>query len=133
MPDVSDRFGRQPPGAPCPFCAIVTGTADAEVIRRWPDAIAFRPHDPVTDGHLLVIPNGHVPNALDDPAITAAVMQRAAELGGLYGCDLNLITSVGQAATQSIRHLHVHIVPRFDGDGLQLPWTAQQAGQVRRD
>jgi histidine triad (HIT) family protein len=119
---------------PCPYCAIVLRTAPAEVIRRWPDALAFRPPDPVVDGHLLVIPNAHVPNALTDPVVTGVVMQRAVELGWLYGCDLNMITSVGPAATQTVRHLHVHIVPRFPDDGLPLPWTPQQdAGRTAGD
>lgn len=120
-----DLWRRRTPAGPCPFCEIVHGRAPAEVVSRWPDAIAIRPLDPVVDGHLLVIPRGHVDDALEDAIVTAAVMARAAELGRLYGCDLNLITSVGRAATQTVRHLHVHLVPRAEGDGLALPWTGQ--------
>ena len=111
----------------CVFCEIVHGRAPAEVICRWPDAIAIRPLNPVVDGHLLVIPRGHVEDALDDPLVTATVMHRTAQLGGQYGMKqpgmgLNFITSVGKAATQSVFHLHIHIVPRFENDGLALPW-----------
>jgi histidine triad (HIT) family protein len=116
-----------PEPEPCPFCAIIAGTAPAVLIKRWLDTIAIRPLNPVADGHILVIPNWHVEDALTDPVITGAVMQRAVQLGDLLGGDLNLITSVGPAATQSVRHLHVHIVPRRDGDGLALPWTGQYA------
>jgi diadenosine tetraphosphate (Ap4A) HIT family hydrolase len=73
---------------PCPFCEIVAGRAPAEVVERWPDTIAIRPLNPVADGHLLVIPCGHVEDALCDPAVTGLVMQRAVQVGRLYRCDL---------------------------------------------
>lgn len=115
------------PQVPCPFCEIARDRAPAEIVRRWPEGtIAIRPLNPVVDGHLLVIPRGHVADALEDPVVTGLVMQRAVELGCGYGTDLNLITSVGPAASQTVAHFHMHIVPRFDGDGLSLPWTNQQ-------
>ena len=104
---------------PCVFCDIIAGTASATVVRRWPDAIAIVPLGPVVEGHTLVIPTVHVRDALEDPEVTAATMRRAAELA-MPPC--NLITSVGQAATQSVFHLHVHFVPRATDDGLALPW-----------
>jgi histidine triad (HIT) family protein len=103
----------------CVFCAIVAGDAPATVVYRWPDALAIVPLGPVTRGHLLVIPTVHVPDALADPDVTAATMRAAAELAT---GPCNLITSVGREATQSVFHLHVHIVPRAAGDGLALPW-----------
>jgi histidine triad (HIT) family protein len=53
-------------------------------------------------------------------------MSRAAQWARTCG-DANLITSVGSAATQTVFHLHVHVVPRRAGDGLALPWTSQKA------
>ncbi|HEY8977705.1 MAG TPA: HIT family protein [Burkholderiaceae bacterium] len=111
--------------SPCPFCEIAAGRAPAAIVGDWPDALAIRPLNPVVPDHLLVIPRVHVAHALTDPIVTGAVMARAAGLGQLIGCDLNLITSVGPAATQTVRHLHIHIVPRVEGDGLALPWTGQ--------
>jgi histidine triad (HIT) family protein len=70
--------------------------------------------------HLLAIPRLHVEDALEDPELTGHVMEIAAWFA--HG-DCNLITSVGAAATQTVRHLHVHIVPRRPGDGLALPWS----------
>lgn len=110
----------------CPFCDIVAGLAPATVLARWPDAIAIVPIDPVTGGHVLVIPRVHVDDAAEDPMVTAAVMQRAAEYANALGTPLNLITSRGVEATQSIFHLHIHVVPRAAGDNLPLPWTPQQ-------
>jgi histidine triad (HIT) family protein len=132
MPEYAKLMGPTP-APPCPFCEIIHGRAPGDIVERWPDTIALRPLNPVVDGHLLVIPKGHADSALSDPAVTSLVMHRAAELGRLYGCDLNLITSVGPAATQTVRHFHVHLVPRFEGDGLALPWTPKQAKAVTVD
>lgn len=110
----------------CVFCAIVAGQAPATVVAEWPDALAIVPHRPVVPGHVLVIPRTHVRDFADDPEVTAATMRRAAELAR---GPANLITSAGEEATQTVFHLHVHIVPRADGDGLPLPWTPQQEAQ----
>ncbi|MEU2789055.1 HIT domain-containing protein [Streptomyces sp. NPDC007100] len=113
--------------ARCPFCDIVAGLAPATVLARWSDAIAIKPIDPVTKGHVLVIPREHVDGPAEDPMVTGAVMQRAAEYASATGLPFNLLISEGAEATQSIRHAHVHFVPRAFGDGLPLPWTPQQA------
>ncbi len=106
----------------CPFCEIVAGRAPATVVRDWPDAVAIVPLNPVTDGHVLVMPRSHVADFTEDPVCTALVMRRAAEMGA---APMNLITSAGTEATQTVRHLHVHLVPRAADDGLPLPWTPQ--------
>lgn len=108
-------------GTFCAFCEIVAGRAPAEVVQEWSDMIAFVPLNPVTPGHVLVVPRRHVTDALEVPWITGNAFMRAAQLGTYGAC--NLITSVGEAATQSINHLHVHMVPRRTGDGLRLPWS----------
>jgi histidine triad (HIT) family protein len=114
----------------CPFCAIAAGHAPAVIVREWIDALAIRPRSGgVNAGHLLVLPRAHVENAGVDPAVTAAVMYRAAELVAEHP-SLNLITSKGAAATQTVPHLHVHLVPRKEGDGLLLPWTPQQTARA---
>lgn len=107
---------------PCPFCEINTGRAPATFVHEWSDAIAIVPLNPVTEGHTLVIPKLHVRDAHEDPDVTAATMQRAAQLSGQRWPQANILTSVGPAATQSVFHLHIHIVPRREGDWLMLPW-----------
>ena len=108
----------------CPFCARFApafyGGGREPISNDY--AAAFEPLNPVTPGHLLVVPFKHVEDALEDPALTGAVMTYAAQLATP---DCNLITSIGSAATQTVRHLHIHIVPRRVGDGLALPWTGQ--------
>lgn len=106
---------------PCVFCDILTGDAPAGHIREWDDAIAFTPINPVVEGHTLVIPRVHVDSAATDPDIAADTMRRAAELA-TESEHSNLLTSIGAPATQSVFHLHIHVVPRAAGDGLMLPW-----------
>lgn len=118
------------PADPCVFCEIIAGRTPARMAAGWPDAIAIHPLNPVTGGHLLVIPNAHVADFRTDPVVSALAMARAAELASRMG-DANLITSAGVAATQTIHHLHLHVVPRRVGDGLALPWTGQQRGGDR--
>lgn len=99
----------------CPFCPMFKGDEDV---------IDIEPLNPVVPGHRLVIPREHVKDFSEDPAVTARVMEYAAKLGKKMG-DANLITSKGKSATQTVFHLHVHLVPRHDKDGLTLPWTVQ--------
>ncbi|MEJ8645716.1 HIT family protein [Streptomyces sp. MS1.HAVA.3] len=114
----------------CPFCRIVQGVAPAQVVRDWADALAITPRGGgVTRGHVLVLPKTRVPDVAADPAVSAMTMRHAAELAAEVG-DCNVITSRGAAATQTIRHLHVHVVPRRQGDGIHLPWTNPRAGRT---
>jgi diadenosine tetraphosphate (Ap4A) HIT family hydrolase len=88
-------------------------------------AVSFEPLNPVTPGHRLFLPVRHVRNAWDMSGLAAA-MALASHWAQDQPGDFNLITSAGPAATQTIEHLHVHYVPRTEGDGLPLPWTPQK-------
>lgn len=114
---------------PCPFCEIVAGRAPARWITspdRWPDAVAFVPLNPVTEGHCLVVPKVHVRDFSVEPEVSAATMRRAAELMRWTNRPMNVITSRGREATQSVLHLHLHLIPRSADDGLALPWHSGQ-------
>lgn len=106
----------------CPFCEIVAGRAPATFVAEWPDTIAILPLKPVVENHTLVIPREHVADFASDPLVSAKTMQRAAELVRWSPVEMNLITSRGPNATQSVYHLHLHLVPRSKNDGLALPW-----------
>ncbi|MFE5159166.1 HIT family protein [Streptomyces sp. NPDC056697] len=109
--------------APCVFCQIVDNEAPADVVWEWDDAMAIVPLGPVVDGHTLIIPKTHVADFAEEPWVSAATMGRAAELAQILGVGAcNIITSRGRAATQSVFHLHLHLVPRAVDDGLALPW-----------
>ncbi|MFJ9559799.1 HIT family protein [Streptomyces fuscichromogenes] len=132
-PKARDMAHRTPgPDGDCPFCRIVRGAAPAHVIREWEGALAISPRGGgVTPGHVLVLPKTHVPDVAADPAVSAMTMRHAAELAGEVD-DCNVITSRGAVATQTVPHLHVHVVPRRHGDGIVLPWTTSAVGDGPR-
>lgn len=113
------------PPKPCIFCDIVAGRAKAEWILHpdtWHDAVAFVPLNPVTEGHCLVVPKVHVKDFAASPEVFASTAKRAGELMQWTQRPMNIITSRGKEATQSVFHLHLHLVPRAEDDGLALPW-----------
>lgn len=109
----------------CAFCRIADFDEDepAHVVRDAPAWMIIEPLNPVTEGHVLVIPRGHHRNALSSFDTTAMIMRIACEYAAGIGGDFNFITSLGKQATQTIEHLHIHVVPRRAGDGLPLPWS----------
>jgi histidine triad (HIT) family protein len=119
---------------PCVFCEIIAGRSEVEWILMpdtWHDAVAFIPLDPVTEGHCLIVPKVHVKDFGQDPEVFAATARRAAELMRFTDRPMNIITSRGKAATQSIFHLHLHLVPRQENDGLALPWYSGKTSKAR--
>lgn len=114
----------------CVFCQIGRHEAPAEIVWEDDDVIMIVPLNPVVPGHILAIPKSHFKDALDNPKATAQVLYRLLNLAiaalDADDHDYNIITSVGPAATQTIFHLHWHLVPRVEGDGLLLPWSNQE-------
>lgn len=108
----------------CPFC----GRVERGEYDHWDQHnVAFEPLGPVTPGHFLVVSREHVESALTSPEATGLAFAFAVRMAMMMQLeDFNLITSAGACATQSVFHLHVHVVPRFEGDGLILPWTGQR-------
>lgn len=105
------------------ICRIVAGELDAEVVLRTDEVIAFLDHRPVFPGHVLVCPIQHVGTLLDlEPALMEPLMTQvrrvaAAVVDGL-GAQGSFV-AMNNVVSQSIPHLHVHVVPRTKGDGLR--------------
>lgn len=108
---------------PCVFCDIVEGKEPATIVAGWDDSLAIIPLNPVVEGHVIVLPKHHVADACEIPIVTGITMISACYLAQQHE-SVNLITSVGEPATQTIGHLHIHVVPRTPNDGLHLPWRA---------
>jgi histidine triad (HIT) family protein len=105
---------------PCVFDKILAGRLPATVTERWDDGIAIVPLDPVVAGkHQLLIPAVHVRDVAANPAISGAMMGHFADLTAAMP-DVDMITSRGEPATQTVGHLHLHAVEREEGDGLEL-------------
>jgi histidine triad (HIT) family protein len=106
----------------CVFCKIIEGTEPAEILADDGVCITIVPLNPVTEGHVLVIPKTHVRDFADDHIVSAYTMVTASLYAYRNPGEYNLITSRGKNATQSVFHLHIHLVPRRENDGLALPW-----------
>jgi histidine triad (HIT) family protein len=117
----------------CIFCKIVAGELPAHVIATDELTLSFLDINPGTRGHALVIPKRHARNLYDvskvDLAAVAAAAQRLAVLArDRLGADgVSLINSSEPAAWQTVFHFHVHVIPRYVGDPLKLPWTPSPA------
>ncbi|SFC71372.1 histidine triad (HIT) family protein [Halobiforma haloterrestris] len=114
----------------CPFCDIVDGDGDGDtlVLEETDETIAFVPLDPVSEGHLLVVPKTHYESLFDIPAETLAEVTTHARsiVRRLRDADFdgaNLLHASGEAAQQSVSHFHLHVAPRRADDGLDL-WPA---------
>jgi histidine triad (HIT) family protein len=112
----------------CIFCKIVAGELPGEIVDQDDKTVAFMDINPGTRGHLLVVPREHARDLLeiaeDDLAATMFTAKRMAErVHDRLGADgVNLLNARGSAAWQTVFHFHVHVIPRYEGDPLRLPW-----------
>jgi len=113
----------------CLFCKIVAGDLPATIVDEDAHTLAFMDINPATRGHALVIPRAHATDlheigAGDLQAVAVAAQRLAGRMRDRLGADgVNLINSCGSAAWQTVFHFHVHVVPRYVGDPLELPWV----------
>jgi histidine triad (HIT) family protein len=111
------------PGAGCVFCRVVRGEVASRIVHEDPVTVAFLDHRPLFPGHTLVVPRVHVETLLDlEDGLLAPLfasvqlLARAVEVGlGAAGS----FVAVNNRVSQSVPHLHVHVVPRRFKDGLK--------------
>ena len=112
----------------CIFCKIAAGELPASVVASEERAVAFLDINPATRGHTLVIPRAHAQDihdvGVDDLAATVSLAQQIAAVAReRLGADgVTLMQSSGSAAWQTVFHFHIHVIPRYAGDPLRLPW-----------
>ena len=112
----------------CLFCKIVAGEIPGTIVAEDERTVAFMDINPATRGHALVVPRRHVKDlgevGADDLAAVAGAAQRlATQAREALGADgVNLMNSWGPAAWQTVFHFHLHVIPRYEGDPLTLPW-----------
>ena len=120
----------------CVFCQIVAGRAAAHRLLEDEHTLAFLNIAPATAGHALVVPRRHAEGLWDlgdeDHAQVARATSRVARLlrMALAPAGVNLVHATGAAAWQSVFHFHVHIVPRYHPEELQLMWKAEPAPEA---
>lgn len=115
----------------CRFCRIAAGEEPASFVYADAVVVAFMDIHPVTPGHLLVVPRRHATHATDlDDRSAEAVWRAGLRLGaalrssGLRSEGMNFFVADGEAAGQDVFHFHLHVLPRFAGDGFGLRFPA---------
>jgi len=111
----------------CVFCAIVAGDNEASLVYADEVAVVFMDVNPVTPGHLLVVPRSHAVGLEDLDEDTSAhvwslghQMARALRRTSLRCEGINVFLADGEAAFQEVFHFHLHVFPRFAGDGFSI-------------
>jgi histidine triad (HIT) family protein len=113
----------------CIFCKIVAGELPATLVAEDERTISFMDISPATRGHALVIPRAHSADLLaveceDLTAVALAAQRLAGRMKQRLGADgVNLLNSCGAVAFQTVFHFHMHVIPRYEGDSLRLPWV----------
>jgi histidine triad (HIT) family protein len=113
----------------CLFCRIVAGDLPATVVDEDARTLAFMDINPATRGHALVVPRAHASDMHEIPAedlqaVALAAQRLAGRMRARLGADgVNLINSCGAVAWQTVFHLHMHVIPRYADDPLELPWV----------
>jgi histidine triad (HIT) family protein len=119
----------------CIFCQILDGKLPAETVQEDEHTAAFMDINPWTRGHAVVIPKDHSRGLYEVPdedleRTMIAAKRLARTMKERLGCDgVNLLNSAEPAAWQTILHFHVHVIPRYDDDPLELPTRPERASE----
>ena len=121
----------------CIFCAIVSGDAPSSIVYEDEHAIAFMDINPALDGHTLVIPRRHTPDLWEieeDEArhVMGAAVRVAARIREALKPDgINIMHATGIVAFQSVFHFHLHLIPRYTGDPIKLPFVPRPGDRTK--
>jgi histidine triad (HIT) family protein len=119
------------PGSDCLFCGIVSGDVPAQVVDSDEHTVAFMDINPATAGHALVVPRTHAADLFEisdedlEHTIVAARRLARRMKATLSPDGFNVLNSCGSVAWQTIFHFHLHVVPRYEDDPLELPWVPE--------
>lgn len=110
----------------CIFCKIVNRESPASIVFEDNTSMVIEPIDPISKGHVLVLPKKHLMNMLDTDDETLSHLAIVAKNVGRTLLEqnnaqaMNLLHAAGKEAQQSVFHFHFHVVPRYESDGLDL-------------
>jgi histidine triad (HIT) family protein len=116
----------------CIFCRIVEKEIPATVVYEDDDVLVFMDIGPIIKGHALVISKKHYDPVTETPDEVVARMHivakrvAQAQMNGLGADGVNIMQNNGSAAGQEVPHIHVHVIPRFSGDGHHWNWKAKK-------
>ena len=113
----------------CLFCKIIAGELPSQKVAEDERTVSFMDINPATRGHALVVPRAHARDLHEIPAedlcaCATAAQRLAARAVERLGADgVNVLNAAGSAAWQTVFHFHFHVIPRYAGDPLRLPWV----------
>lgn len=119
----------------CIFCKIANGEIPSKTVYEDDNFRVFLDLGPASKGHALIAPKDHYANLYELPENTAADVMRLAKKMALQikdklQCDgLNLVQNNGEAAGQTVHHFHMHVIPRYEGDGQKIGWKPGEPTQ----
>lgn len=120
----------------CIFCKIANGSIPSKTIYEDEKFRVILDLGPATKGHALIIPKEHYADIYEIPEETIGdAMKLAKKMAGLMtdklGCDgFNIVQNNGEAAGQTVKHFHIHLIPRYKDDGQHILW---EPGEVSQD
>jgi len=119
----------------CIFCKIAAGEIPSKTIYEDGQFRVILDLGPAAKGHALILPKSHAANLYELPDETAAEVMKLAKKMALrlrdrLHCDgLNLVQNNGETAGQTVSHFHIHLIPRYEGDGQKINWVPSQPSQ----
>lgn len=123
----------------CIFCKIARGEISSATIYENSDFRVILDISPATKGHALIIPKEHFDNVFQMDADTAAktfslATEVARAMKAELNCDgLNIVQNNGMIAGQTVFHFHMHLIPRYNGDGVKLTWAQQDTASEEQE
>ncbi len=123
----------------CIFCKIANGNIPSYKVYEDNDILAFLDVNPASRGHTLVVTKQHfdsvvtTPKAILDKAFEVAQLVAQAEIKQLGATGVNILTNCGKSAGQTVNHFHIHVIPRYDEDGLKLEFPPKQLENAQMD
>ena len=116
----------------CIFCKILAGDIPSAVVYEDDDFKVILDVGPAAKGHMLILPKEHYADIMampEDLVAKAFILAKkmATKMESVLGCDgINVVQNNGEAAGQTVRHYHMHIIPRYTGDTVQVTWKQQE-------
>lgn len=116
----------------CIFCKIARGEIPCYKVYEDQEVLAFLDINPASKGHTLIVTKEHFddvtkcPKNLLDHVFEVAQIIAQASIAQLHADGVNIITNAGKAAGQSVKHFHVHVIPRYSDDGVQVGFLPKQ-------
>ena len=125
--------------AACVFCRIVEGKEQASFVAQGSDAVAFLDLHPINEGHTLIVPRKHAASIAEVDEVAAVAMWSLARrvaaglrTSGLRCEGVNLFLADGAGAGQDVFHSHVHVIPRWQGDGFRIEFPPHYGAAAER-